>query len=59
MEVIYPKWHNNYAELTLGQKYKAILYKKGGACRNGIFATSIVSRRMFYHGFIKRAASKS
>ncbi|PGY94677.1 hypothetical protein [Bacillus cereus] len=29
MEVIYTKWHNNYDELTIGQKYKASLYKKG------------------------------
>ncbi|HDR7258785.1 MULTISPECIES: hypothetical protein [Bacillus cereus group] len=29
MEVIYTKWHNNYDELTLGEKYKASLYKKG------------------------------
>ncbi|MEH6935976.1 hypothetical protein [Bacillus sp. JJ783] len=29
MEIIYTKWHNNYDELTLGQKYKASLYKKG------------------------------
>ncbi|WP_170956706.1 hypothetical protein [Bacillus cereus] len=29
MEVIYTKWHNNCDELTLGQKYKASLYKKG------------------------------
>ena len=58
MEVIYTKWHNNYDELTIGQKYKASLYKKMVAYRNRI-ATIIVSRRMLYCSFIKEQLAKA